>query len=202
MQVQWLDIPIDGSMVNWECGDVGKVGAHTAPKAGRVDEVNSKSRSHRADGVANNRTNTVADRPKSRKAGEGPQAKPADDQPQEKDPFTRAVDLLAHHPAAKIVVIVDTHCLEESGNFIWKGADTTADFESCCLHEVRTRSPWIAVHPPYHPQLLSTCIPKPFFRFLSDSSDAPNHNHKSIVLNLACGESIRNDEARFHILDG
>jgi hypothetical protein len=46
-----------------------------------------------------------------------------------------AVDLLNKYPTAKIVVIVDTHSLEESGFFIYTGS-TPGEYKACCLNEV------------------------------------------------------------------
>jgi hypothetical protein len=30
-------------------------------------------------------------------------------------------EFLARHPTAKIIIVLDTHCLSENGAFIWKG---------------------------------------------------------------------------------
>ena len=46
---------------------------------------------------------------------------------------------LEAHPMAKIVVVVDTHCLD-NGTFVWKGA-TPSEYTSCTLLEV-------CAHPP------------------------------------------------------
>jgi hypothetical protein len=45
-----------------------------------------------------------------------------------------AVDFLKEYPAAKIVIIVDTHCLD-TGAFVWRG-DSPVSYETCTLPEV------------------------------------------------------------------
>ena len=42
---------------------------------------------------------------------------------------------LSNNPTAKILVLVDTHCLEETGAFVWKGTDEPT-YEACYLQEV------------------------------------------------------------------
>ena len=50
-------------------------------------------------------------------------------------PVDKIAEFLKKYPTAKIVIVVDTHCLEESGAFIWKG--TTPDsYRACSLKEV------------------------------------------------------------------
>ena len=44
-----------------------------------------------------------------------------------------AARFLVDHPTAKIVVVVDTHCVE-NGSFVWKGAKS--GFEACGMDEV------------------------------------------------------------------
>jgi hypothetical protein len=44
---------------------------------------------------------------------------------------------LKRHPTAKIIVIVDTHCLAETGFFIWGGTDA-ASYKASCLEDVCT----------------------------------------------------------------
>lgn len=46
-----------------------------------------------------------------------------------------AVNFLKNHPAAKIVVVIDTHCLD-TGRFAWDG-DGPGSYQSCTMHEVR-----------------------------------------------------------------
>jgi hypothetical protein len=53
-----------------------------------------------------------------------------------------AVSFLKEHSTAKIVVIVDTHCLDESGLFIWGRGMKAGDLEACCLEDVRVARPW------------------------------------------------------------
>jgi hypothetical protein len=51
-------------------------------------------------------------------------------------------------------------------------------------------------------QILKDCVPHEVFPFLSDHTKAPNHNHKSIILNLACGASVNATGARHRLLEG
>lgn len=51
------------------------------------------------------------------------------------DPMPTITDFLTTHPSAKIVVVVDTHCLQETGSFIWKG-DKPEHYEPCTIEEV------------------------------------------------------------------
>lgn len=51
------------------------------------------------------------------------------------DPVQQVIDFLTQWDTAKIVVIVETHCIE-SGKFIWTG-DAPVNYESCWLQEVK-----------------------------------------------------------------
>ena len=112
----------------------------------------------------------------------------------------RAAKFMEVHPTAKIVVIVDTHAAD-NGYFVWVG-DTPDDFRSCSLLEVgvacyRTR---FMLSPP--PQILQDCSPKEIFKYLSISDDAPSHHHKTLIVNLACGDSISLPRPRSELLAG
>jgi hypothetical protein len=50
-------------------------------------------------------------------------------------PNPEVTSFLKKHPTAKIIVIVDTHCLQESGEFIWSGGGQT-DYGLCTLLSV------------------------------------------------------------------
>ena len=41
---------------------------------------------------------------------------------------------LERYPLAKIVIVVDTHCLQETGGLVWEGAG--ANINACSLWEV------------------------------------------------------------------
>jgi hypothetical protein len=59
----------------------------------------------------------------------------ANDERYEKSHDTSLAEVfLKAHPMAKIVVIIDTHCLE-NGTFVWSG-DTPVELKSCTLLEV------------------------------------------------------------------
>lgn len=53
---------------------------------------------------------------------------------------------LKEHPTAKIVFIVDTHCVE-SGYFIYEG-DTPATYRACSLYEVSPTYIRLSLHIP------------------------------------------------------
>jgi hypothetical protein len=46
------------------------------------------------------------------------------------------VKFLTDCPVARIVVIIDTHCVEGNGAFIW-GSDREGGYKACSLQEVR-----------------------------------------------------------------
>jgi hypothetical protein len=50
-------------------------------------------------------------------------------------------------------------------------------------------------------QLLKDCIPEGVFNFLGES-DSIEHHHRSIIVNLACGASIRLKESRENLCKG
>ena len=53
---------------------------------------------------------------------------------QSSKPSMEATLFLKQHPMAKIIVVVDTHCLE-NGAFVYEG-DSPANFKACLLPEV------------------------------------------------------------------
>lgn len=55
----------------------------------------------------------------------------------EEDPVKQVMAFLTQWDTAKIVVVVETHCIE-SGKFIWTG-DEPVNYESCWLEEVGVR---------------------------------------------------------------
>jgi len=116
------------------------------------------------------------------------------------NPTHEAKAFLKSHPMAKIVVVIDTHCLE-NGAFVYKG-DSPVTYEACSLLEVGVvRYPTFApADAP--PQILQGCIPREVFRFLSDASGTPPHRHRSLVINLACGASVSQEAARHRLLQG
>ena len=90
---------------------------------------------------------------------------------------------LEHHETAKIIVVIDTHSLEEDGGFVWAG--TPGAYRGCKL-----------------PQLLEDCIPDEVYQYLSSAEDSPDHAHKSLILNLACGSTISKLGSRHKLLEG
>jgi len=114
-----------------------------------------------------------------------------------------AADFLENNPTAKIVVVLDTHCLEETGAFIYNG-DTPDSYESCHMVHVSISCIAVTCGVLYLTcmQIISECIPRGVHKFLSNSEGTPPHNHKSIIFNLACGASIRNAESRYSLFEG
>jgi hypothetical protein len=98
-------------------------------------------------------------------------------------PTGAAHAFLKHHQTAKIIIVIDTHSLEEDGAFVWGG--TSGSYKGCKLQ-----------------QILQDCIPPELFQYLSNESGTPVHAHKSIILNLACGSTISRLVSRHHLLQG
>jgi hypothetical protein len=55
------------------------------------------------------------------------------------DPFAEAATFLAQYSYAKIIFIVDTHCLD-NGFFVYKG-ESAANYQDCSLLEVSAYFP-------------------------------------------------------------
>jgi hypothetical protein len=51
-------------------------------------------------------------------------------------PLGEVDKFLTHYPTAKIVIVVETHCLE-NGRFVWTG-ESPSSYEACSLLEVRS----------------------------------------------------------------
>lgn len=47
-------------------------------------------------------------------------------------PFPEIPAFLKKYPTAKIIVVIDTHCLQESGTLLWSG-NSAETYESCTL---------------------------------------------------------------------
>lgn len=105
---------------------------------------------------------------------------------------------LAEFTTARIVVIIDTHSLD-NGAFAWKG-NSPATYEGCDLESVSATH-----HCPTLPnplQILSDCIPPNIYSYISDDSDTPDHSHRSLIVNLSCGASVTVDMRRHELLKG
>jgi len=110
-----------------------------------------------------------------------------------------AQDFLRNHLLAKIIVVIDTHCAE-NGSFVYKSS-LPGRYETCQMDEV---GPVLQYH---HrtaltfPQLLKV-IPQGIRNFLTDHPHSTVHNHKSLIVNLACGHSVNDPSARRALLKG
>lgn len=114
------------------------------------------------------------------------------------NPIKEVKNFLRDHEYAKIVVIVETHATD--GKFVWRGEDPLT-YEACTLFDV---SPHITLNWPIltPTQILKDCIPHDVFKFLSNDPGAPDHKHRSLILNLACGSTVIEDTARHLLLQG
>lgn len=81
-------------------------------------------------------------RPAARKSTKksGAQGKGKGLKQKQPNPAVEAAELLQQNPTAKIVIVIDTHCLDETGGFIWSGTEPST-FEACSLKEVRIIPP-------------------------------------------------------------
>lgn len=50
-------------------------------------------------------------------------------------------------------------------------------------------------------QILRDCCPPGIFAYLSNAKDSPSHQHKSIIINLACGDSVSKAQPRSELLE-
>jgi len=52
-------------------------------------------------------------------------------------------------------------------------------------------------------QILEDCLPDGVYEtYVSNAKGTPDHHHKSLIVNLACGASVSMDGARSELLDG
>ncbi|KAF9784726.1 hypothetical protein BJ322DRAFT_1021414 [Thelephora terrestris] len=89
---------------------------------------------------------------------------------------------LETYPTAKIVLVVETHCLE-NGRFVWDGHDAES-YQGCLLEEI-----------------VSGCIPKPIRGYIA-IHNAVQHHHRSLIINLSCGPSTSVETSRVSLLEG
>lgn len=109
---------------------------------------------------------------------------------------------LEEHETAKIIVTIDTHCLEENGLLVYSDEHT---LDACSLLTVGLLWAWFQYgYPNVHhtSQILRDCIPDVVLQYLTNDTAAPVHAHKSIIFNLACGATIRGAESRSAIFEG
>lgn len=74
---------------------------------------------------------------------------------------------LENHPTAKIVVVIDTHCLE-NGHYIYRGNNVDKDFEACQITEVSVMG--CVIPSPFFtsPQIITDCIPAGVRQYLTE----------------------------------
>ena len=115
------------------------------------------------------------------------------------DPYSVVSAFLKQYDTAKIVFIVDTHC-GDNGRFVYTGRKPTK-YKMCSLKEVAHIITCI-LQRLICAQILRDCAPPDIFQYLSDESSAPQHTHRSLILNLACGASVTHTVARHLLLEG
>ena len=110
---------------------------------------------------------------------------------------------LSEHETAKIIISIDTHCLEENGLLIYLDGDVDT-LRACSLETVSALQQGLVgcTNPCATPQVLKDSIPKTVYQYLSKDLTSPGHAHKSIILNLACGATIGAAESRSEIFKG
>jgi hypothetical protein len=105
---------------------------------------------------------------------------------------------LKRHPFARIVVVIDTHCLE-NGAFVYEG-DSPESYQGCLLPEASR--PYPLNDTSLIPSQMLDTIPKEVLQYISNAEDTPKHSHKSIIMNLACGATINQPISRHSLLSG
>ena len=109
---------------------------------------------------------------------------------------------LTQHEMAKIIVSIDTHCMEENGLLVWSEDKVLG---VCTMKEVAIMSgSWWHAHTNVNNvwQIVTGCIPYTVYQYLTDDPKSRPHAHKSIILNLACGPTITMAESRSEIFNG
>jgi hypothetical protein len=114
------------------------------------------------------------------------------------EPVAAAKEFLDRHPTAKIVVIIDTHSAE-NGGFIYEG-NSPGNYQMCFMLEVSL------IHLPSHSysssKIISKCIHASLYPYINDTKKSPVHAHRLLIVNLACGASVKKVMARDHLGQG
>ena len=50
-------------------------------------------------------------------------------------PYPEVSDFLDRRPSARIIVVIDTHCIQDTGGFLWDG-NSAESYKSCELYDV------------------------------------------------------------------
>ena len=110
------------------------------------------------------------------------------------------ITFLAENPTAKIMVIIETHSLE-NGRLIWSTKE--GEYQGCFMEDVSIAPvilcPILSLT---YVQILRDCIPHEIYNLISDGPETPLHNHKSFILNLSCGASVSDVKSRSTLLEG
>ena len=140
LQVMMLELPLNGMVT-----DEGEEGMDDDGKGEGKGGKGADKGGKGADkgGEGKDKGGTGKDKGRKGKARSAKQDQPheavAQDQPHgaegQDHPYEAAGTFLKDHPTAKIIVIIDTHCLEESGAFIWTG-DSPETYRGSSLRRV------------------------------------------------------------------
>jgi hypothetical protein len=109
-------------------------------------------------------------------------------------------DFLERYQMAKIVFILDTHC-GENGCFVYS-RDPLGGYKQCSLEEVSHIPQPIFPATNTQTQILKDCCPPVLFQYVSNKPEMPQHTHRSLILNLACGATVNHPTARHLLLNG
>jgi hypothetical protein len=115
------------------------------------------------------------------------------------NPEREALNFLHRYPTAKIIVVLDTHSTE-NGAFVYQTNSKSVD--ACFMLEVSLINLLSGDQLLIKIQIISECIPKSIYPFISNQEGTPTHHHKTIILNLSCGSSVNMTMAREHLYEG
>ena len=115
-------------------------------------------------------------------------------------PSDAAGAFLDQHKTAKIVMVLDTHCPNETGGFVYRSGPEK--YGAYNLEEASDRVMTRSYAGLTCPQIINGCIPARIRKYLSNAPDTPTHNHKAIILNVVCGATVVDVESCDRLYDG
>lgn len=111
-----------------------------------------------------------------------------------------AVKFLEHFRMTKIIIVLDTHSVN-NGVFIWKGSSSDQkSLETCYMLEMSVQHV-IDVMCLTSLQIISQCIPADIYKYISDKP-AMEQWHQTLITNVMCGSSINHPMACGHLYEG
>lgn len=110
----------------------------------------------------------------------------------------KAGDFLKKHPLARIIIVVDTHA-DEEGLFVhFEGEDSCVHSDTLNEVSFQTLTPAISSTTG---KVLRDSVPVEIYQILDVSSKAV-YQHRTLVLNMSCGETITRASSRNTLLAG